>query len=258
MNMIGLNKFVFAAAFALLMIFLPGCGTEKVDHLLVSAEREAARGKWEKAHDLAAKAVKLAPSDSRARLMLALTAERIGDRALALDAARGAVELAPQEFLSNYVVGRLLASDPAPERRLQSSEFLRKALIVRPDSTNTLVLLCNALSGTDGVGEYVYKLSRMPDYENNPALLTHQAVASIRAGQRRNVTRLLIRAYRSGRGEPRFLYNLACYTDRYSKSASAVDLYEKFLKETDRTGAMPLERKIAGERVRSLQRKTRR
>ncbi|MBN1864008.1 MAG: tetratricopeptide repeat protein [Victivallales bacterium] len=108
------------------------------DALLGDAVSMASEGKWSEARDLASRAVIQDGKDARARVMLALALEQSGQDGLALEEIVQGADLDPESFMAQFTKGRMLFKRGRYE---DCPVPLKKALELKPDSTETLMLL---------------------------------------------------------------------------------------------------------------------
>ena len=116
----GLKINIFAG-FILLGTLLSGCGDGTPEQAMNKAVAFARNNEWGKAAKIADRLAKQNPSLAEAHVLRAVTSERSGDRQTALDAARRAVEIDPDNFVTLYTLARLYAADPAARRAIAAA-----------------------------------------------------------------------------------------------------------------------------------------
>jgi len=129
---------------------LPSCGKKQyVDNATLvnqAIESAATRGEWEKAKELAEKAIAQNPNDPNARTLLALALEQEGNLKKAISEAEAAVDADGDNFMAQYTLGRLRfkAKDygncPAP---------LKKAKLLKPKAPEVTLLLAKTYAMLD-------------------------------------------------------------------------------------------------------------
>ena len=162
----GLKINIFAG-FILLGTLLSGCGDGTPEQAMNKAVAFARNNEWGKAAKIADRLAKQNPSLAEAHVLRAVTSERSGDRQTALDAARRAVEIDPDNFVTLYTLARLYAADPA--RSSEANARLMKAWLKRKDDVQIKVLLCNVAmeSGSPKAQFYLNNLAKIPKFSNS-------------------------------------------------------------------------------------------
>lgn len=169
-----ISKVTFTSIFLLCgLLFFCGCGdSQNSNQKLQRAAEHAERNDWQQAQEVTAGVLKKSPKNSNAQLLMALCLEKNGSLEEAADLARQAAKVRRSDFAALYTAARLTYR-ATPARR-ETFDELEKALMLRPDDLNTLILLCNC--GTTishpRVIKYLQKLAKLnpPD----PALLEFQ------------------------------------------------------------------------------------
>ncbi|MBR7155418.1 MAG: hypothetical protein IKD22_01155 [Lentisphaeria bacterium] len=223
-----MKKLFFTVPAALMLCLFCGCGSKNTaDRQLQRAAAHAERNDWHKAREVTAKILKKSPRHSNAQLLMALCLEKNGSLEEAADLARQAAKLRRSDFAAIYTAARLtyLAT---PARR-ETFDELEKALLLRPNDLNTLILLCNC--GTEishpRVIRYLQKLEKTgsPD----PALLKFQFGAYYAAGKNHAVAKdYFEQAVKLKPESAELAYAAATHLDRGGVS-TAVLFYQRFL-----------------------------
>ena len=161
------SKINIFAGFIPLGILLSGCGDGTPEQAMNKAVSFARNNEWGKAAKIADRLAKQNPSLAEAHVLRAVTSERSGDRQTALDAARRAVEINPDNFVTLYTLARLYAADPA--RSSEANARLMKAWLKRKDDIRVKILLCNVAmeSNSPRAQLYLHNLARIPKFSNS-------------------------------------------------------------------------------------------
>ena len=133
------RKILFAAAFAVILT-MSGCSKPAVPVgvLLDQAAGKASEGDWAAAGRLAGEALKQDKQNADALMLKALACSNLDARHEAVEYAIQAAQVRPQLFLAHYLQGMLLSKNGKPDAALKA---LKEARRLRPDDTNTLILL---------------------------------------------------------------------------------------------------------------------
>lgn len=223
-----MKKLFFIPPALLMLCLCCSCGNKNsADAELQRAAAHAERNDWHKAQEVTAKILKRSPRHSNAQLLMALCLEKNGSLEEAADLARQAAKVRRSDFAALYTAARLtyLAT---PARR-ETFDELEKALLLRPNDLNTLILLCNC--GTEishpRVLKYLQKLEKMnpPD----PATVQFQLGAYHAARKNlENAANYFLRAVRLKPESVELCYAAATHLDR-AGSPSAAWFYNNFL-----------------------------
>ena len=224
---------IAASALCVAFLLAAGCGSRTANGCLAEASERASGGDWSGALKLARRAVELEPDNVAALIFRATACEKCGERDLALDSALQAVKVNPESFAAQYTLGRLYSADPA--RYADALNALEQAYRLKPDDTNTLILLCNvavAMRSRQAVN-YLLQLKRRPEVAKNPALDNQLGVALVHSGNFNAAKQAFMDACRNSKNNPGMVYNMGAFLDRYTTSrANARGFYKFFLKLT--------------------------
>ena len=171
-----MTKLLIPAAIALLTLFVAaGCGDNTVEGCLNKANEYATGGDWKRALKYTRKATELAPENVSSLVFRAIAAEKAGERDLAVSSATKAVGCNPDSFSAQYTLGRLYSTDPT--RYAEAMNALLKALRLKQNDTNTLVLLCNVAVAmrSNQTLTFLMALKRLPEFANNPEIVFNTA-----------------------------------------------------------------------------------
>ncbi|WP_294482793.1 hypothetical protein [uncultured Victivallis sp.] len=220
------------AAIALLFLAV-GCGPDTVDECLNAGAGYGARGEWKKALKMAERAESLSENSVPALLLRAIAHEQLGERDLALDAARQAAALNPESFAAQYTLGRLYAADPT--RYSDALAPLTRAAKLRNfHDRNTLVLLSNTTTAlrSPSAANWLSFLSRVaPESGNDPAFRNLLGIVWARARKPDLARQEFTRAYQLDRSNPMVVYNIGTFFDRYASNPQAgAQFYRAFLR----------------------------
>ena len=232
------SKINIFAGFILLGILLSGCGDGTPEQAMNKAVSFARNNEWGKAAKIADRLAKQNPSLAEAHVLRAVTSERSGDRQTALDAARRAVEINPDNFVTLYTLARLYAADPA--RSSEANARLMKAWLKRKDDIRVKILLCNVAmeSNSPRAQLYLHNLARIPKFSNSAILYNQYGVLHARRKNYKTALRYFQEARQRGKNDPAILLNSArfhdsCYVKKQLypliKKADIIRLYQRYL-----------------------------
>ncbi len=233
----GLKINIFAG-FILLGSLLSGCGDGTPEQAMNKAVAFARNNEWGKAAKIADRLAKQNPSLAEAHVLRAVTSERSGDRQTALDAARRAVEIDPDNFVTLYTLARLYAADPA--RSSEANARLMKAWLKRKDDVQIKVLLCNVAmeSGSPKAQFYLNNLAKIPKFSNSAVLYNQYGVLHARRKNYRHALLYFQAARKKEKNNPDILLNSArfhdsCYVKKqlssHIKKTDVIRLYQRYL-----------------------------
>ena len=150
-------------------VMLWGCGKGTPEENYISAIRAGETGNWKEAAKFADRAAAAAPNHTGILIMRAIACEEIGNYDQAVESAHRAVKLAPDNFAAQYTLGRLYSSNPL--RNAEAINTLNAALKLRPDSVETMVLICNMFNRMGAVDAYNYlmRLEKNPRFKKDSA-----------------------------------------------------------------------------------------
>ena len=232
------RKIIILPVLLLALVILPSCSenlaSKNIDELLNSSCELAKNNDWSKALKYAQEAVNREPANANAGalVLLALAYENSGDLEQSLQAARSAVKADAKYFQAQYTLGRLCLKDPA---KIQDSiEPLKRALRLKPDDTDTLVLLAQ---GSKKLGlletvNYFEQLAKSRRYQGRPEPWNEMMIIYAEQNNTRDAARCLVTAYSRAKDNPIIVLNFALFWDYYAspkRPVQAVKYYRKFL-----------------------------
>ena len=237
-----MNKFLRINIFAGLLftgVFLAGCQESTPEQEMSRAVALARNNQWQKAAKIADNLARKNPSLAAAHVLRAVTSEHNGDRQSALDAARRALEIDPDNFVTRYTLARLYASDPA--RSSEAHTRLLKAWVKRLSDVQVQILLCNAAMEANSPRSisYLQNLALLPAFAESAALNNQFAVSFVRRRHYDKALQYFQYAAMLGKDDPEILLNVARFYDsclqnrRFTnriRKKDAIDMYQRFLK----------------------------
>ena len=248
-------KINILSGFILAAVLLAGCGDGTPEQAMSKAVAFARNNEWGKAAKIADRLAKKNPSMAEAHVLRAVTSERSGDRQTALDAARRAVEIDPDNFVTLYTLARLYAADPA--RSSEAHARLMKAWTRRLTDVQVKILLCNVAmeSNSPRTLHYLNNLARIPQLANSGVLHNQFGVTYDRARNYVKAYNSFLKARQLDKNNPAILLNSArfydkCYTNkiltRHIRKSDIIRLYQDYLNNAGKDAAGRVE---AGARI---------
>ena len=241
--------------FLFVTVFLSGCFGEKLSlsELMTQGVAAAVNGDWNVALEYAERAIKVAPDDVNALILLALAEENTGDADAALGTISKATAVDENNYFAQYTRGRLLYEKKHFDSCIAP---LRTALKLRPNATDPLILLAQSsvnLKDTQNAKSYYSQLARNRTFARNPAVWSELGMTFIAESNPRNAAQYLVYAYRLQPDNPKLLLNLGVYYDAYQRNrAEAVKYYTRFLNITKQNSAMAQKRSEVEKRLQAL------
>ena len=215
-------------------LFICGCDNKNATNdRLNNAINQAQQGNWNTAGKEAAELSAALPNATAPMLLRALAYEKQGDLAKAIDLARQCVTNSPKDFTSHYTLGRLYSLDP--KRDAEAFTVLEKAHSLKPDDTDTLVLLCNIgiKRHEPNTDKYLNLLMHKPEFSNSAQLYY---MLGVRQAEKRNVMaaqRFMMNALnKSGNANnPDLIYRIAlCFDQNKFPPKEIKKFYNLFLR----------------------------
>lgn len=135
------SLYIFCLAAICAAMMLTACGPEPTaDEWMRKSLASAKEGKWSRALDQAGNAVDKAPGNTLANVLLAIALENNNRPGDAMEAAeRAGADTGC--FIAQYTLGRLYCRQQKYDSSIRP---LTRALELRPDDANTLILLARA------------------------------------------------------------------------------------------------------------------
>ena len=212
-------------------VMLWGCGKGTPEENYISAIRAGETGNWKEAAKFADRAAAAAPNHTGILIMRAIACEEIGNYDQAVDSAHRAVKLAPDNFAAQYTLGRLYSSNPL--RNAEAINTLNAALKLRPDSVETMVLICNVFNRMGAVEAYNYlaRLEKDPRFKNDPAFYSQLGIVLTKINRNRAAYTCFVKAFKLAGDNPDVVFNAARFFTYYSPNRNfAKQLYARFEK----------------------------
>ncbi|MBQ8754042.1 MAG: tetratricopeptide repeat protein [Lentisphaeria bacterium] len=246
-----MKRYFLLLCAAAALFFLYGCGEKTAEEALLKAEFHARSGKWQNALKSAERAVTLEPENPTALLFLALACEKnkLFDRAL--DAARHAATLVPDDFYAQYTLGRLYAQDAT--RQTEAFKALSRAYKLRPKSTDALILLTNTAMELRSPAAFklLMELRSKADFTVDAVYSNELGIAYLRQRNISAARKELFRACASK--DPRVILNTAIFLDRYmSQKQNARNFYNYYLRMVGNSSGYAVRRELVEARLRQL------
>jgi len=221
--------FCFAAVCAAFLLTACGPGPTAEEWMRKSLA-SAKEAKWSRALDQAENAVAKAPGNTLANVLLAIALENNNRTDEALNAAIRAGS-DTNSFIAQYTLGRLYCR----QKKYDSSiKPLTRALELRPDDTNTIVLLAGAklhLNTEDALGLY-NRLRTSPQFSQSPAPYNEMGILYILKGEPKTALRFFTFARERDADNPILHLNSAILYDCHlGDRVKAREFYNSFLRQ---------------------------
>jgi len=220
--------FCFAAVCAAFL--LTACGPEPTaDEWMRKSLASAKEAKWSRALDQAEKAVDKAPGNTLANVLLAIALENNNhpDEALNVAIRAGADT---SSFIAQYTLGRLYCRQ---QKYDSSVRPLTRALELRPDDSNTLILLARAKLrlNTEDALNLNRRLLLLPQFSQSAVIYNELGVLQVLKGEPKNAQRFFIKAIELDADNPYLHLNRAILHDYYlGDLMNARQYYNSFLR----------------------------
>ena len=223
-----LHIFCFAAVCAAFL--LTACGPEPTaDEWMRRSLASAKEAKWSRALSQAENAVEKAPGDTLANVLYAIALENNDSRDEALNAAVRAGGDSSC-FIAQYTLGRLYVR----EQKYDSSiKPLTRALELRPDDANTLILLARAKLhlNTEDALNLTKRLLALPQFKDSPVVYNELGVIQVLKGEPKKSTALFLKALSLDADNPHLNLNAAILYDYFlGNQMMANKYYNSFLR----------------------------
>ncbi len=241
---------------AAMLVFLSSCNQTSsmtTVELLNQATESAMAGKWSKTLKFAKVAVEREPANTPAFILLAMAYENTGKNELAMEAARKAVKLEPDNFLARYTLGRLYAID---QNKLQDAvEPLLRALKLRPNDPDTLVLLadCSQKLNLTKTVDYYSQLIALPAFNKHYEPWNQLGIYYAEKNSLRNAAICFNQAYSLAPDNHMVLLNFGIFFDKYvRKPERALNYYKKYMEVTANNPEMEQKKQEIKARIKDL------
>ncbi len=245
-------------AIAILNSGCSGTSSKSTVELLQTGTFLAKEGKWKKAYDYAYAAAKKEPTNISAQILLALTGEQIKKMPQALDAARKAVQINPDNFMAQYTLGRLYAKDS--KTRQEAIEPLRIAQELNPRDVSVLLLRADVyfqLNSLDyAVNCYNEIITKHPNFLqskiNKAAIYNQLAVIYTKSNMDTHAAQCIKYAYNMAPDNPHILLNFGVFWEHIKRNERSIAYYKKYLEVTSQNKELADKHKKVNARIAKL------
>jgi tetratricopeptide (TPR) repeat protein len=237
------------------LVLLAGCGGQPLSTqaLLNKALVDASKGEWEDALEYLEIVTEREPRNAAALVFKALAYEGCGKNDLALNSARIAVKIAPNDFQAQYTLGRLYSKD---QQKMQDAITpLLRALQIKPDNSDTLLLLgrCSTTLKLDSAIRYYRQLIKNEKFKKCADLWNEMGIYYAERKKSRQAATCLVKAYKLAPSKPLIVLNFATFMDQYvGESKRALKFYKKYLKITVQSPNLETQRKRVEARIKKI------
>ena len=218
----------FAAVCAAFL--LAACGPEPTaDEWMRRSLASAKEAKWGRALDQAENAVEKAPGDTLANVLYAIALENNNRTEEAISAAVRASSDS-SSFIAQYTLGRLYCRQ---QKYDSSVKPLTRALELRPDDANTLILLARAKLhlNTEDALNLTKRLLALPQFKDSPVVYNELGVIQVLKGEPKKSTALFLKALSLDADNPHLHLNNAILQYYYlGDLMKARQYYNSFLR----------------------------
>lgn len=205
---------IFCFAAVCTAFLLTACGPEPTaDELMRKALASAKEAKWSRALDQAERAAAKAPGSTLANVLLAIALENNNRPDEALNAAvRAGADTS--SFIAQYTLGRLYCRQ---QKYDSSVKPLTRALELRPDDANTLILLARAKLrlNTEDALNLNKRLLSVPQFSQSAVIYNELGVLQVLKGEPKKATALFMKALSLDADNPYLSLNSAILHDYY-------------------------------------------
>ncbi len=247
---------VSIASVAAMLVSLSACNRTSsmtTTELLDQATSAAQGGKWNTTLKFVKVAVEREPANAPAFILLAMAYENTGKNEQAIEAARKAVKLEPDNFLAQYTLGRLYAID---QNKLQDAvEPLLRALKLRPGDSDTLLLLadCCQKLNLPKTPDYYNLIVALPAFKNRHEPWNQLGVYYAEKGNLRNAAACFKQAYAIAPENHMVLLNFGIFFDKYLRqSERALKYYQRYMDITAKNPEMEQKKQEIKARIKDL------
>ena len=221
-------------------LFFCGCSRQE-EQPMTRALNEAVEGRWQKADQPSAEALKKTPDNVNALVLRAVICEKLGRNDEAVENARKAVNIDSNSFAALYTLGRLYSKGKRP-RTGEAVNLLIKANRLRPEHPYPLILLAN-LHRAGQKGSYLAALQRLPEFTNSPEVVFESHMNRVYNRDHRGVEAAYIKLFEENPDNPELTSAIGGYFGYFRRYEFARKAYRRYL-------AFPAERRSAERSVR--------
>jgi Flp pilus assembly protein TadD len=248
------NFITYTITILTIAISLASCTPDRrsTAEILDAAIKAGNDNHWADALELAKDAARRESKNPAALMMLATAYENNGRKDLAIQAARNAATYAPDNFQAQYLLGRLYFQNP--KKTQDALQPLLKALEIKPDDPNTLILVGQIFRKFDmkNPEQYYKRLAKTKRFKNRPEPWNEMGVIYAAKNDPDNAARCLIKAYQAAPNNHTTVLNLAIFMDRHGKKSKAIYFYKKFIELVASNPEMEHQRQRIRRRIREL------
>lgn len=212
----------------------------------------ASTNKLKEAGNYAQKAVQQDPNDAKAFILYAIILDKLGEER-ALEMAQAAVKLDADNFINQYILGKVLL---ASNRTEDSYKHLEKAHLLDPGNQDCLILLAKAaslLKKTEAI-KYYAKLQKTAAFKNKPDAFNEMGIIFDHKKSNKKAAKCFLRANKIAPNNPVANLNLAIFCDKtLNNKQYAVKYYKKYLQNTSHNAsALAIKRAKVEQRIKDL------
>ena len=221
---------IFGFAAVCMAFLLTACGPEPTaDEWMRRSLASAKDAKWSRALDQAENAVSKAPGDTLANVLYAIALENNNRTDEALNAAiRAGAD--SSSFIAQYTLGRLYCREQKYDSCIKP---LTRALELRPDVANTLILLARAKLrlNTEDAFNLNNRLRTLPQFKDSPVVYNELGVILTLKGEPKKATSFFLKALSLDADNPYLNLNNAILHDYHLGDVmKARQYYNSFLR----------------------------
>ncbi len=245
----------FITAILPAFLIITGCSNnDSTTEKLNKAVNQAKHGNWQSAAATAEELSTAHPQAVSPMILRALAYEKSGELAKAIDLARKCVNAAPKDFTAHYTLGRLYSLDP--KRQADAFAVLEKALTLKPEDTDTLILLSTIgiKRNEPNTDQYLNLLKHKPEFDRSAPLYY---MLGLRQAEKRNFDaskRFMMDALSKcgGAKDPSLVYRIALCFDRCKFPAAEVKKFYNLFIRMNGVYKNPADVASARQRLRQL------
>ena len=224
------SLYIFCLAAVCAAFMLTACGPDPTaDEWMRKSLASAKEGKWSRALDQAGNAVDKAPGNTLANVLLAIALENNNRPGDAMEAAeRAGADTGC--FIAQYTLGRLYCRQQKYDSSIRP---LTRALELRPDDANTLILLARAKLhlNTEDAFELNNRLRSLPQFAQSPIVYNELGVLKVLQNKPKQAISLFRTAIQLDADNPHLNLNLAILQDYHlGNLPDARQYYNVFLR----------------------------
>ena len=193
-----------------------------------------------------------------ALMLRAIASWHLNKRDVALASARQAAEVGQYSYQAQYLYGWMLAQRNDNESAKNAIQVLRKALKLRPNDRNTLLLLLQCCQRINSDDTLIY-LRKLPPIEQvKPEIQSILALYFLDRRDNINAQTSFLNAYRSckrrGNYDPAVVLNVALFYDHHKNNRTeALNFYKFYLSITRNNPNLSTTRSQVEARIKQLQ-----